>query len=802
MPSKSLQAIGDDALQRAPKPLQRVLHGLNLQFGQENGPVSAMAGGTGAGNPSVLAGVERGSPNRISVLDSGAFQRNAPQLVAHEGTHVWQNNLPPALQAKIPQDNPSDPYNYGGTSAIQSLVKRGGTLLDLPREQQAAAMQYGQVHGMPEPYKSLANTMNSIPLSTIDQTDPSAKEINTHPRAPLPPIMNYAQETYKKGQPAPGDDPYAAYVQTGTVGGHAPDDTPVGVAQGVSNPSAAPSETDPYAAYSGAQQNPEEPYDMQLLRSIPTAAKSIGKGALEGLGSTLNNLRQITPGAKGTPEEEQKLQSLLTPSGDENDVFGQKLGKGIEQAGEFLIPGLGEEKAASLIPDLKYAKPLARIGYNALASGALNKAQGGDFSTGAISGGLGSAGGQALEAAAPGVAEQALGIRGKVDRAFNKDPGRAVLDEIKGLRPDTISTNARNRINDLSGQVNDIADAASMRPNPVKGLLSAPPEIVPLGSTPEAPDMPGGLFDAQRYPVQNVGEARVIRRPNGQIMPKADRNVEFPNASGKLPAGRNYSGQFLSRQPTRQAFMTGAEGEVGATPEFSGPGVWIKQPQGGGAPIPSAIPNPIASLAPARGAVNSAAGNAARQNAEGAFDQLSGMGKFLNRNFMTGESIPENVTPRQLLDMRRGFNEEFGQWNPERKDATINAGRQAYSALSNELHSTLPDIAPLDARISSLIPVKNRAQIKALGDDTMSRVMGRFGRHTGALAGAGIGAGAGYKEGGTSGAIAGGLFGLVAPELMASPTTQMAGARILNQGSHVLRPLVGGALQFNRNNDR
>lgn len=201
---KSLQAIGNDA--KIPKPLQRVMHGLNPQFQEESGPMSPLAGGLGPDSHGMIAGVEQGRPNTISVMQPGVFAKNADQLATHEDTHLWQNNLPPALQAKIPADNPKDPYNYGGTSAIQSLVKRGGTLLDLPREQQAAAMQYGQVQGMPEPYKSLANTMNSIPLSTVDMTDPNAKEINTHPRAPLPPIMNYATDTYKKGQPAPGDD--------------------------------------------------------------------------------------------------------------------------------------------------------------------------------------------------------------------------------------------------------------------------------------------------------------------------------------------------------------------------------------------------------------------------------------------------------------------------------------------------------------------------------------------------------------------------------------------------------------------
>lgn len=814
---KSLQAIGNDALQNAPKPLQRVLHGLNMQFQPESGAVSPLAGGLGPGADGMIAGVSQGSPNTVSVMKPDVFTKNADQLVTHEGVHSWQNNLPPALQAKIPADNPNDPNNYGGTARIADLVRRGGTMLDLPREQSAAALQYGQVHGNPEPYKSLANTMNAIPLSTVDMTDPNAKQINTHPRAPLPPIMNYATDTYKKGQPAPGDDPYAAFVQTGTVGGHAPDNTPVGVAQGQSNPSAAPADADPYAAYSGAQQNTDEPYSMQLLKGIPGAAKSVGKGILEGLGSDAANLTGST-----------RLKALTTPSGEENDVAGQKFGKGLEQAGEFLIPGLGEEKAVSKLG--KFA-PLGKVAYNAITGAALNKAQGGDATTGAIAGGLGSVGGQALEAAAPGVAERALGIRGKTDRAFNKDPGRAVLDEIKGLHPDTIAANARQRISDLSAQVGDAADRASTRPNALRGLLPAPLENMPLHSSPDIAgtpsrpvvlnqaDRPGRLalmpperdiplteqpYSGHFAPDEGLRSAPVNNNRVGEPMATPEGNPNY-GYSDQMPSTEGqWTGGVLRRRAMPEGTASGmGQGQyMGAIPgEQGGPGqaqgVFIRRPNGGGAPIPSALPNPIASLAPARGIVNEAMGSAAQQNAEGAFDQLSGMGKFLNRNFLTGEQIPSNVTPRQLLDMRRGFNEEFGQWNPERKDATINTGRQAYSALSSELHNVLPDIAPLDARISSLIPVKNRAQIKALGDDTMARMLGRIGAHSGAMAGGIAGGYGGYQHGGVGGAIVGGIMGTALPELASSPQGQMFAARALNRAG-ALRPLTGGLLQLNR----
>jgi hypothetical protein len=207
-----LQRIGNQALQKAPQPLRRALDGLGVQFKQENGQADPMAGGLGPGNRSVLAGVEKGSPNAISVLDPEAFSKSPEQLATHEGVHLWQNNLPPTLQKAIPADNPADPYNFGGTSGVKSLLAQGKGLANMPREQAAAAMQYGQSQGMPEPYNQLAHTMDKVPLSQIEMTDPMAKTLNMHPRAPqVPPSstpgMNYANTLYQLGQPAPGDMP-------------------------------------------------------------------------------------------------------------------------------------------------------------------------------------------------------------------------------------------------------------------------------------------------------------------------------------------------------------------------------------------------------------------------------------------------------------------------------------------------------------------------------------------------------------------------------------------------------------------
>lgn len=202
-----LQTIGNNALQKAPQPLRRALDGLGVQFRGEGGPTQSIASGSQSGN---LAGVLAHDPRTINVMDTGAFQKAPEQLATHEGMHLAQNNWAPSIQSAIPADNPADPYNYGGTEGVKRLLSQGKGIANMPREQAAAAMQYGQSQGMPEPYNQLAHTMDKIPLSQIDMTDPMAKTMNMHPRAPqVPPSsvpgMNFAKEIYQPGQPAPGD---------------------------------------------------------------------------------------------------------------------------------------------------------------------------------------------------------------------------------------------------------------------------------------------------------------------------------------------------------------------------------------------------------------------------------------------------------------------------------------------------------------------------------------------------------------------------------------------------------------------
>ena len=425
----------------------------------------------------------------------------------------------------------------------------------------------------------------------------------------------------------------------------------------------------------GGQDTPAEP---SLLQKAMTGAKDLvtgaGKGLLHTVSGTDDWARQHLPAVMtnsnmgfGAPADLEHVKQMATPEG-----MAQKIGYGGEQVGEFLLPGGAEEKGAAklakLAPKLgKFAKPLAKVLTSGLSSGAVNTMQGGSPVTGALMGAGGQVIGQGLKAMAPTVAESALGIP-KVARAFGKTPGRAIIDETRGIRPETIAASAQDRMGQLTPQLEQAA-AASTAP---------------------------------------------------------------------------------------------------------------------------------ASLLPARQVVSDSINRATGQNAESLVNQLRPQQDFLTRRFDTGAAIPDQIMPSDLLNLKRGFSKEFmGRWNPEIHADTTSTGRNAYHALDSELDRTVPEAPDLDQRISSLIPVAQRAESVSRNAPTLQRALGRFGAHTGALAGAGIGGSLGYHEGGVPGAIAGGLTGVLAPELIASPEGQMGIARTLNKANG-LKPLVGTLLQADR----
>ena len=183
-------------------------------------------------------------------------------------------------------------------------------------------------------------------------------------------------------------------------------------------------------------------------------AKDVGKGLLEGAGSTASNIgsliyphwleRKLT--GKDSSQAEQKL---FAPANST-----QAISKGAEQAAEFMVPGgaeeAGAEKLASLVP--KAGKVLPRLLASGVGSGLVNKAQGGGFGTGAAAGVAGAGIGAGLNAAAPKLAEAALGIP-KAARAFGRTPGKAIIEETQGIRPETVARTAQESLGRLNPEL-------------------------------------------------------------------------------------------------------------------------------------------------------------------------------------------------------------------------------------------------------------------------------------------------------------------------------------------------------------
>jgi hypothetical protein len=521
-----------------------------------------------------------------------------------------------------------------------------------------------------------------------------------------------------------------------------------------------------------------------MLSTIGGGIANFGKGVVKGGMNTIRGLGSMEakiPSLKSLMPGD--VQDYLGPEGEKmNATHGtmQGIGKGVEQAGEFMLPGGAEEKLAAKAPAM--LRPLARIAASALSSGAINKVQGGNFGTGALMGAGGSAVGQGLKAAAPIVAETALGIP-KAARAFGKTPGAAILNETRGIRPETVASSAQERMGQLTPELESAADAASSRPAPrIAGFLPPPREEVPLAPIP-APRNP--KMRPMAFPAQIKPEEGLEPRSGNPMAPIS----EYPAINPHFLSG--------SAHPELSGRVTPIQNPEQVTTRM---GVLLRRPEISASIPPTIEPNASASLRPARNIVSSAADSAVRQNAEGLHGQLTSMGDTLSRRFDTHEPIPENVTPRQLLDLKRGFSDQHLRWNPEIHDRALSTGRQAYNALDQELDRTVPEAAGLNQRISSLIPVARRAESVSRNAPTLQRAAGRFGAHTGALTLGAAGAYEGRREGGLPGMIAGGVTGVLAPELIASPEGQMLVARSLNKAGS-LKPAVGALLQGNRKKD-
>jgi hypothetical protein len=181
------------------------------------------------------------------------------------------------------------------------------------------------------------------------------------------------------------------------------------------------------------------------------------------------------------------------------------------------------------------------------------------------------------------------------------------------------------------------------------------------------------------------------------------------------------------------------------------------------------------STAPAVAVVDREMSKAAQRNSKTLYDQLNAVREQLTTEFSTGKALGGQLSASRLLELKRGIGELEGSWNPEQRGALKGIVRKVYKALDEELDRAVPESAQLNQRISSLIPVAQRAESTERGAEIGQRLMHRVAAHTGALLPSLAGGYYGYEKGGPLGAAA----GFTLPEVLASPSGQMLGARVL-----------------------
>ncbi len=211
--------------------------------------------------------------------------------------------------------------------------------------------------------------------------------------------------------------------------------------------------------------------------AVKSTASDLGIGAAEGAANTVGSsivgtskLLNKIPFLGKYLAPQQGIDALAARTAEQSTPQNatQSVGKGAEQVGEFLLPGVGEEDAtAHALPYLSklgtLAKPLSRILYQAGTTGLVNAAQGGSPVTGAATGAVGGAVGEGLRAVAPAMAESALGITKRM-RGYGKTPGVAALEETSALRPAAIEQQAQKKLGNLT---QTIESTAASHPTPV-----------------------------------------------------------------------------------------------------------------------------------------------------------------------------------------------------------------------------------------------------------------------------------------------------------------------------------------------
>jgi len=540
------------------------------------------------------------------------------------------------------------------------------------------------------------------------------------------------------------------------------------------------------------------------LKGAGQTATGIGKLLLMGSGpSGIGQLAadEAVPNS-GLRRIAQKLQPVGAP---------QKIGSAAENVAEtYLLPLVGEA-------DL----PL-RLGAQALMGAGLSKAHGGSALAGAVGGGGAELLGSGVRALAPTLAEAGIGARA-VDRAYDKTPGLALLNDTRGLRPAKIAATSRESLGRLNSEIDQMAADAS-RPTVMGGAparLALPPgpverEAVPLHQATAVVERPSILQPAAR-PI--VRDGSFTTSPATLNIPGATSGRIADFARMQTPA-ENQAVAFLDR--------LGAEGENGITypqgkmppeavahplheplrtirREETAQGVWLRTPEGPIHVAPTTpeqagftLHQPTVSLRPALDRLDEMIAKVP-ENSPTELNSLQKVRGGLTTN-LQGEQIPADVSPARALALKRGLRREFAKYRGDPTfDANVasNASKEASHDIDTVLDRALgPQFASKNQRISSLIDVNKLASRASRNAPLGQRIAGRLAAHTGALTGAGIGSVLGYRKGGLEGAAAGGAAGLLLPEALASRPAWIGTGRALYSPvtTRLLRgALVGGA---------
>ena len=203
------------------------------------------------------------------------------------------------------------------------------------------------------------------------------------------------------------------------------------------------------------------------------------------------------------------------------------------------------------------------------------------------------------------------------------------------------------------------------------------------------------------------------------------------------------------------------------------------------------------STQPAHDVLNTAIQNTPR-NARELLDKLRDLRDVLSLQKPVSGQAPRMIhTPDELLEIRRGIDKTIKSWGPEWQKSPDVQGvtQRMYGAIDQELDRLVPGNKELNQRISSLIPARSQAKKMSQGAGLSQRMLHRAAAHTGAMLPSIAGGYYGYEKGGVPGAVAGALL----PEMMASPTGQMMGARMMRSPATTRLLRAGGSQLVKRN---